>query len=64
MEGLRKKVKQAIFRRKLRKAFKNRQPIDWSNTKPPTELAVYKMIRNLHAAGTDADNSPKRYKSL
>lgn len=36
-------------------------PIDWSDTRPPTEHAVHAMIRNLHAAaGTDADNTLKR----
>lgn len=51
MEELRKKVRQEL---------KNRPRIDWSDTKPPTEHAVYAMIRNLHsAAGTKADHSPK-----
>lgn len=41
MEELRKKVRQEL---------KKRPPFDWSDTKLPTEHAVYKMIRNLHAA--------------
>lgn len=41
MEELRKKVRQAL---------KDRPHIDWSDAKPPTEHAVYTMIRNLHAA--------------
>ena len=56
MEEMRKKVKQTL---------KNSPPIDWSDTKPPKQHAVYSMIKNLHAAaGTDADNTPKRPKNL
>ncbi len=34
---------------------------DMSHLKPPTEHAVYPMIRNLRAAaGTKADHSPKK----
>lgn len=43
----------------LQKIMKCRMP-DLSHIKPPTEHAVYAMIRNLHAAaGTEADNSSK-----
>jgi len=48
------------LREKVRQALKNRPPIDWSDTKPPKQHAIYAMIKNLNAAaGTDADNSPK-----
>ncbi|MES2971725.1 MAG: hypothetical protein V4702_05380 [Patescibacteria group bacterium] len=54
MDDLSKQIREAM----------NKQPYpDSSHIKPPTEHAIYPMIRNLRAAaGTKADHSPNKAK--
>jgi len=47
--------------KKKRKPIKlPRLNVDWSDTKPPRQHAVYSMLRNLHAAAADAVNTPQK----
>jgi len=50
------------MQKRVWQVLKNKPPIDWTDVRPPTELAVYKMIRNLHAASITAGNSSKYQK--